>query len=193
MVARDRRQPTAADLHAEPIELCLLEAAFDERARVDAGRRVTLDVDVIAGRAVVFAAEEVIEPDVVQRGRRRERRPDDGDAQRGRRSRPAPAHVGDLDDADVEFRVVVSNSTDQFFFYCGGHGTPPQFVSSLNLSVENPLLDMLLRVAGAVPTAGGLIIPHAQGNDLSRVHGRGEVVRLHSRIACLTVCLLTFS
>jgi hypothetical protein len=95
------------------------------------------------------------------------------------------SRVGDLDDADVEFRVIVSNSTDQFFFYCGGHGTPPQSVSSLNLSVENPLLDMLLGVAGAIPTAGGLIIPHAKGNDLSRVRMAAE--KLYAYTAGLLV------
>ena len=43
-------------------------------ARVDARRRVTLEEDLVAGAAVGLAAEEVVEPDLVERGRRRVRR-----------------------------------------------------------------------------------------------------------------------
>src|SRR5439155_23979363 len=42
-----------------------------ERARVDAGRRVPLEVDLISVTAVGLAAEEVVEADLVERGRRR--------------------------------------------------------------------------------------------------------------------------
>ena len=59
----------AADLAAEVIEVVLGEAPFDERACVHARCRVTLEIDVIAAVAVVLAAEEVVEADLVEAGR----------------------------------------------------------------------------------------------------------------------------
>ena len=58
-------------LLAESVELRLGEAALEERAGVGAGGGVSLDEDLVAARRVVGAAEEVVEPDLVQRGRRR--------------------------------------------------------------------------------------------------------------------------
>ena len=72
---RIRRQAAARlQLAAEVLELRLVDAAFEEGARVDAGRGVALEVDDVAVAAFVVAAEEVVEADLVQRRRRRERR-----------------------------------------------------------------------------------------------------------------------
>src|SRR6266508_3905385 len=72
---RIRGEPFAGfGLAPEVIELALLQPAFEERARVDAGRCVPLIEDLIAVAAVVLAAEEVIEADLVEGGRRRVRR-----------------------------------------------------------------------------------------------------------------------
>ena len=54
----------------EAVELLLSEAALQEGAGVDAGRRVALDEHLVAGLAVVLAAEEVVEAHLVQAGRR---------------------------------------------------------------------------------------------------------------------------
>ena len=50
------------------------QPAFEERARVDAGRGVALEVDDVAVVVVALALEEVVEADFVERGGRRERR-----------------------------------------------------------------------------------------------------------------------
>ncbi len=71
---RVRRQAAAVDLTPEPVEVLLVQPAFEERAGVHAGRRVALEEHLVAGAAVALAAEEVVEADVVERGRRRERR-----------------------------------------------------------------------------------------------------------------------
>src|SRR5207244_4538895 len=68
---RVRRQALPADLASEVVELIFGEPALEERARVDAGRRVPLEVDLISVTAVGLAAEEVVEADLVERGRRR--------------------------------------------------------------------------------------------------------------------------
>src|SRR5690348_5323918 len=71
---RVRRQALAAhDLAAEVIELRLAEPALEERARVHAGRGVALIEDLVARLAVVLAAEEVVEPDLVEARRGRVR------------------------------------------------------------------------------------------------------------------------
>jgi hypothetical protein len=62
----------AAHLLAELIEVVLGEPALQERAGVDAGRGVALDVDGVAGMAVVLAVEEPVEAHVVEAGRRGE-------------------------------------------------------------------------------------------------------------------------
>ena len=63
----------AADLAAEVVEVVLGEPALQERPGVHAGRGVALEVDVVAGLAVVLAAEEVVEADLVEAGRAGER------------------------------------------------------------------------------------------------------------------------
>ena len=63
------RQAAAADLHAEAVEVRLVQAAFEERPGVDAGGGMALVVDVITGLAVVLAAEEPVEADLVERSR----------------------------------------------------------------------------------------------------------------------------
>ena len=65
----------ASDLPAEVVEVVFGEPALEECPGVDARCRVALVVHVVAGAAVVFAAEEVVEADLVQRrgtGERRE-------------------------------------------------------------------------------------------------------------------------
>ena len=62
----------AADLHAEVVKLFGGEAVFEEGPGVDAGGGVALDVDGVAGQPIFFALEEVVEPHLVQRGRRGE-------------------------------------------------------------------------------------------------------------------------
>ena len=69
---RVRREALAdAVLHllAEPGQLRLVEPALEERPGVDAGGGVALDVDLVAAALVVLAAEEVVEADLVERGR----------------------------------------------------------------------------------------------------------------------------
>ena len=57
------------DLLAEVQQLLLVEPALEERAGVDAGGAVALDVDLVAAAGVVLAAEEVVEADLVEAGR----------------------------------------------------------------------------------------------------------------------------
>ena len=77
---RIRRQPAAGlQLAAEVLEVRLVDAAFEIRARVDARRRVPLEEDDVGVGAVV-AAEEMIEADFVERGGRREGRDVPADA-----------------------------------------------------------------------------------------------------------------
>ena len=68
---RVRRQAAAwvRQLLAEPVELGLGEPSLEERAGVDAGGGVTLEEHLVAGFPVILAAEEVVEPDLIQRGR----------------------------------------------------------------------------------------------------------------------------
>ncbi len=67
---RIRRQAVAARFLAEMLELIFAEAAFEEGARVDAGRRVTLHEHHVAGMIRRRGAPEMIEAHFVQRGRR---------------------------------------------------------------------------------------------------------------------------
>src|SRR5205814_3197124 len=66
-----RREALAGDdLTPEVGELILGEPALEVRAGVDAGRCVPLEEDLVAGFAPVLAAEEVVEPHLVEaRGR----------------------------------------------------------------------------------------------------------------------------
>ena len=61
-------------LLAEAVELVGAEAALEEGAGVRAGGGVALDEDLVAAAGVVLAAEEVVEADLVEGGRRRVRR-----------------------------------------------------------------------------------------------------------------------
>ena len=56
------------------------QTAFEKRARVDARRRVSLEVDDVAVVIVALALEEVVEPHFVERGGRGERRDVTADA-----------------------------------------------------------------------------------------------------------------
>src|SRR2546425_4752773 len=67
---RIRRQALLERLAAEVVEISLAEPPFEEGPGVDAGAGVTLEEDLVARGAVVLAAEEVVEADLVQgRGR----------------------------------------------------------------------------------------------------------------------------
>src|SRR5690606_26021604 len=57
------------DLAAEVVEVVLGEPALEECPGVDAGRGVALEVDLVAVLAVVLAAEEVVEADLIERRR----------------------------------------------------------------------------------------------------------------------------
>ena len=103
------REPVAADLHAEAVEVLGREPALEERARVDAGRGVALEVHLVAGLAVVLAAEEVVEADLVERRARRERGQVPADARRpvvgpADHHRRVPADEG----ADAALDVLVA-------------------------------------------------------------------------------------
>lgn len=63
-----QRVPGLRLLLAEPVELRLAQPVEQEGAGVDARGRVSLEEDLVAAPAVVLAAEEVVEADVVQRG-----------------------------------------------------------------------------------------------------------------------------
>ena len=54
------------------VEVLFGETALEVRTGVDARGSVALVVDVVAGEAVVLPLEEVVEPDLVERSRRRE-------------------------------------------------------------------------------------------------------------------------
>ncbi len=54
------------DLAAEVREVVLGQSSFEVRAGVDAGRGVALEEDLVAGCPIVLAAEEVVEPDLVE-------------------------------------------------------------------------------------------------------------------------------
>ncbi len=68
---RIRRETRADDFLPEVVEVLLREPALEERARVDAGRRVALEVDEVAAVLRRRRAPEMIEADLVERGRRR--------------------------------------------------------------------------------------------------------------------------
>src|SRR5690606_1275198 len=59
-------QTVAIDLLTEVVELLLGETPFEEGAGVDTGRRVSLEVDEVSTMVFTGAAEEVVEPDVVE-------------------------------------------------------------------------------------------------------------------------------
>ncbi len=62
------------DLLAKAVELLLGEPALEEGARVDAGRRVALDVDEVAAVLLRRRTPEVVEADLVKKRRRLEGR-----------------------------------------------------------------------------------------------------------------------
>ncbi len=67
-IARQSR-PLAAELPTEVVEVGLVEATLEERPGVDPWGGVALDVDVVAGQAVLLAPEEVVEAHLVEGGR----------------------------------------------------------------------------------------------------------------------------
>ena len=65
---------TLTDLAAEVIEVVFGESSLQKRAGVHARGGVALEVDVVARRTVVLAAEEVVEANLVERRGTSERR-----------------------------------------------------------------------------------------------------------------------
>src|SRR5690606_24179979 len=63
-----RGNAAAVDLPAQVVDLRLGQAAFQEGARVDAGRGMALDVEQVAGVVFGRRTPEVVEADVVERG-----------------------------------------------------------------------------------------------------------------------------
>ncbi len=59
------------ELLPEAVQLLLAEPALQEGAGVDAGCGMSLEKDLVAGLAVILAAEEVVEADLVETGRGR--------------------------------------------------------------------------------------------------------------------------
>ena len=74
------RQSVAADLEPEVVEVGLVEPALHERPGVDTRCGVALEVNGVAGHAVFLTPEEPVEANLVERGRRRERRQVTADA-----------------------------------------------------------------------------------------------------------------
>ena len=70
-----RQAARRLQLAAEVLQVVFAQPAFEKGPRIHAGRGVPLEIDQVAAVAVVAAAaEEVVEADFVQRGRRGERR-----------------------------------------------------------------------------------------------------------------------
>ncbi|CAM5549694.1 hypothetical protein SVIOM74S_02795 [Streptomyces violarus] len=65
---RVRREAVAAGLAAEVVEVVLVQTAVEERAGVDAGGGVALDVELVAGAVGLLAFEEVVEAGLVEPG-----------------------------------------------------------------------------------------------------------------------------
>ncbi len=51
----------------EAVELLLAEPALEERAGVDAGAGVSLEIDLVAAALGVVAAKEMVEPHFIER------------------------------------------------------------------------------------------------------------------------------
>ncbi len=66
----DRAVDQVRLLLAEAVEVLFGEHTFQEGAGIHARRCVTLEEDLVAAAGVVRAAEEVVHPDFVERGRR---------------------------------------------------------------------------------------------------------------------------
>src|SRR5581483_3189022 len=61
-------KPATARLATEPIEVGLAGPPFEEGPRVDAGRRVPLDEDLVPESTLILAVKEVVEADLIERG-----------------------------------------------------------------------------------------------------------------------------
>ncbi len=137
----------------EVVEAVLVEAALEERPCVDAGCGMTLVVDVVAAAGVVLAAEEVVEADLVEAGRRLVGRDVAADAEAGAvrardHDRGVPADVG----ADASLDVLVAGEVG---LALGGNGVDEVGAAQrrhadglLTRALQHPQHD----VAGAVST-----------------------------------------
>ena len=61
------RQPSAVHFLTEVVELLFSDPAFEESARINAGRGMALDVHQVAEKLIVRGAEKMVESDVVER------------------------------------------------------------------------------------------------------------------------------
>ena len=148
---RVRRQPRAGarQLATEVVEVLFVEPAFDERTGVDAGRGVALEVHVVAGQPVVLAAEEVVETDLVLRGRRRERREVPADAVRllvgvHDHHRGVPADVG----PDSLLDVLVAGEPRLLGRRNGVHVRRAHLGRRAHLSLASALGELAHQIAG---------------------------------------------
>src|SRR5438105_13130624 len=64
---RVAREPAPVDLLAEVPHVPLVDAALEERARIETGRRVALQVEEIAAVLLAGRMPEMIEADVIER------------------------------------------------------------------------------------------------------------------------------
>ena len=153
---RVRRQPAARvrDLLAEAVELVLGEPALEVGPGVDAGGGVALDVDLVAAALGVLAAEEVVEADLVERGRRRVRRDVAADADARplgavHHDRGVPAQPGAVAALDLlvtgEPGLVLGR--DRVDVVGGGQAR------DAHLALAGALVELEHQVAGAGPAA----------------------------------------
>ena len=97
------------ELLPEAVQPVFVQTTLEEGARVDAGRGVALEVDLVAATGVVGAAEEVVEAHLVQRGAGGIRRDvathaDPGSLCAVHHDRRVPPHVG----ADAPFDPLIA-------------------------------------------------------------------------------------
>src|SRR6185503_20342476 len=96
-------------LAAEVLELRLRQPSLEERARVDAGRRVALEEHLVPRATIILTPEKVIEADFIQAGGRGIRR--EMPAQAGRFGIGAHDHRGRVpahDAADAQLHLLVT-------------------------------------------------------------------------------------
>ena len=148
-------QAVAADLVAEVVELALGQPALDEGPGVDAGRGVPLEEDLVAEAAVGLAAEEVVEADLVERGRAGVGREVPADAL-GARVGPGdhgggvPADVG----PDPALLVLVAGEPGLGVGRDGVHVGGRDRGGEVDLLGAGPLQELHEQVAGPGPAAG---------------------------------------
>ena len=64
---RIRADALTVDFHTEVIDLLFRQTAFEERARINTRRAVTLNTDQVTFVFAIWTMEKMIEPHVIQR------------------------------------------------------------------------------------------------------------------------------